>query len=251
VESDDQLRRRFEGLEAELLPQVRGVGLEDLRRRGRQGRHARWARGTLAAAVLVGALVLARSWLGPSAQPQPGPIGPGPSVTAPVPNTVAGGATPTTGATASSSTTGQQRGGDLAGVRWHHQSLPCTPTRRPVVNRTWQTTTPRLQAVAPGMSVVLSLRNKQAPGNAPSQTADPELSKPAPDVVIEVTVVFPDGSRHGSRPLRLDRASQQVGVTFPDDFPGALPVSAPGDYTVLWTTGGGFLACDGFQVARP
>ncbi len=248
MESDDQLRRRFEGLEAELLPQVRGVGLEELRRRGRQGRHARWSRGTLAAAVLVGVLVLARSWLGPSAQPQPGPIGPGPSVTAPVPNTVAGGATPTTAGTASSSTTAPQGAGGIAGMRWQHGSLKCGPYVRPVINRSWQFSAPR-QAVAPGASVTLSLRNKQAPGNVPGPH-DPELYKPAPDVVIEATVVFPDGGRHQSRPLRLDRSSQQVSISYPDDFPGAPPVSALGDYTVLWTTGGGFLACDGFQVAR-
>jgi len=120
---------------------------------------------------------------------------------------------------------------------------------RPVINRTWQTSGPILQAVAPRTSVVLGLRNKQAPGNVP-EPHDPELDKPAPDVAIEATVVFPDGSRHGSRPLRLDRASQQLSATYPSDFPGAPPVSAAGDYTVLWTTGGGYLACSGFQVAR-
>jgi hypothetical protein len=256
VEFDDQLRRRFEGLESELLPQVRGVGPEQLHRRGRRRRHAQWALAAVAAAVLVGGIVLARSWL-PLARPEFGPIRPAPSVTVPAPTTTAPSSAGTTTGRATTTTTdkattttARQGGVGIAAVRWHHATLRCTPYPRPVINRTWQTSAPKLQAVAPGASVPLRLRNKQAPGNVPNPTPDPELFKPAPDVVIYATVVFPDGSGHRSRPLRLDRSSQEVAITYPGDFPGAPPVRAAGDYTVLWTAGDGFLACDGFQVAR-
>jgi eukaryotic-like serine/threonine-protein kinase len=261
VELDDQLRRWFEGLEAELLPQVRGVGPEQLQRRGRRRRHARWALAAVAAAVLVGGIVLARSWLWPLAQRETVPIGPAPSVTVPPSPTTAPASpgSPTTGkptttreptTTAPPATTAPRGTAGIAGVRWHHDTGRCTPFLRPVINRTWQTSAPRLQGVTPGASVPLWLRNKQAPPNVPDPSPDPELSKPAPDVVIYATVVFPDGSRHRSRPLRLDRRSQEVAITYPGDFPGAPPTRAAGDYTVLWTAGDGFLACDGFQVAR-
>jgi eukaryotic-like serine/threonine-protein kinase len=260
MELDDQLRYRLKSLEAELLPQVRGVGPEQLRRRGRRWRYAQWALAAVAAAVLVGGVVV-RSWLWPAAQPDTVPVGPVPSVTVPPPPTTAPPTptSPTTGkpattraptTTAAPVTTARQGEASIAGVRWHHDTGRCTPFLSPVINRSWQTSAPRLQPVAPGASVPLWLRNKQAPGNAPNQPPDPELSKPAPDVVIYATVVFPDGSRHRSQPLRLDRQSQEVSITYPGDFPGAPPIGAAGDYTVLWTTGQGFLACDGFQVAR-
>jgi hypothetical protein len=255
VELDDQLRRRFEGLEAQVLPQVRWVSLEQLQRRGRRRRHTQWALAAVAAAVLVGGIVLARSGLWPLAQPDTVPIGPAPSVTVPPPPTTAPAspASPTTGkptTTREPATTAPRGTAGIAGVRWHHATLSCTPFLRPVINRSWQTSAPKLQAVAPGASVPLGLRNKQAPPNVPDPSPDPELSKPAPDVVIHATVVFPDGSRHRSRPLRLDRQSQEVAISYPGDFPGAPPIGAAGDYTVLWTAGDGFLACDGFQVAR-
>jgi len=160
---------------------------------------------------------------------------------------------PTTGqptTTRQPTTTAPRETAGIAGLRWHHETGRCTPFLRPVINRTWQTSAPRLQTVTPGDPVPLLLRNKQAPPNVPDSSPDPELSMPAPDVVIFATVVFPDGGRHRSRPLRLDRGSQQVSITYPRDFPGAPPIGAPGDYTVVWTAGNGFLACDGFRAAR-
>jgi hypothetical protein len=253
VAFDDRLRRRFEGLEAELLPQVRGIGVEELERRGRRWRRTRRALAVALVPLLVACLVLARSWLRPAALHETTPVGPAPSVTLPAPPTTAprqAGQTTTTQpptTTSPPTTTTPPRTG-LAGVRWHHDSFRCTPYLQPVINRTWQTSSPRLTAVAPGESVPLRLRNKQAPGNVPNPTPDPELYEPAPDVVIHATVVFPDDSRHRSRSLRLQRVSQQVDIVYPGDFPGAPPISAAGDYTVLWTAPDGFLACDGFQA---
>lgn len=250
MDFDDQLRRRLLGLEAELLEQLREVDPERPRRRARRRRHAQLALAGVGVAILVGGMVVATPWLRSPVQYDVAPLASAPSVTV-QPTTTSGPPTtaPPTTIAPPATTTAPGAAGSV-GLRWRHDNGRCTAYPKPVINRTWQVAAPRLKAVSPGGSVPLWLRNKQAPSNGGFPTSAPELFKPAPAVDIYATVVFPNGSRYTSRPLPLDRQSQEVTITYPRDFPRAQPTSAAGDYTVVWSTAAGFLACDGFQVAR-
>jgi hypothetical protein len=111
--------------------------------------------------------------------------------------------------------------------------LSCSPYPQPTIARSWQVSAPRgwPGAVFSGESVQVGLRNK--------------FGSSTEAYVVTATVFAPDGSVGQS--TRILSADGWAYLQYPDDFDGGSTYS-DGAYTVIWTIGGGFVACDGFEV---
>lgn len=111
-----------------------------------------------------------------------------------------------------------------------NQGAWCANTPPVTIDRQWQVSAPR-ETVRPQEIVQIGLRNKFG-----GQTEGYGL---------EVRVVAPDGSSTTATSSAL--GTNWAYLVYPTDFVGAGPVVV-GVYTIIWTSSGGFLACDGFVV---
>jgi hypothetical protein len=113
------------------------------------------------------------------------------------------------------------------------ETFACVNVPPITIDRSWQTSAPRgvPGPVRPGEIIQLGLRNKFA--NAGEVHA------------VSARVIAPDQS--STTAATLLRETVWAYVLYPNDFPGARPL-APGIFTVVWETDGGFIACDGFVV---
>lgn len=109
----------------------------------------------------------------------------------------------------------------------------CINTPPPAIDRIWQVSAPRgvPSPVHPNEIVQIGLRNKLGVQNE------------AYSVLARVTG---PGGASATAPAFVS-ASDWAYLQYPTDFAGAGPLSV-GVYTIIWESGGGFLACDGFIV---
>ncbi len=122
----------------------------------------------------------------------------------------------------------------LSRPRWNGGGEPwCLNTPDEVFAGDWQVSAPR-EVVLPGDPAEIGLRNKAAAGSA-VLTSYP----------ITAQIIAPDGSEATASGTLM--GDEWVTLLSPQDFAGGDTLQR-GAYTILWTSQGVFIACDGFSV---
>jgi len=121
---------------------------------------------------------------------------------------------------------------DLSSLRYDSAVGHCPNAPFAYDGQVWQTTAPRAPDDPPvglGQAVTVGLRQKSGTVTVP----------------VTATVTTPEGTT--AMASGVANADSFLDLSYPAMFTGAgTKPSSPGDFTVIWTAAGGFVACDGW-----